>query len=149
MRRRVLSAPSGALVLLVAAVEFRHANEDKLVATKLSLFGHDVRLDLLLGGMLAGGLLLALGVLVLNSASNYLRDLGAGHEPRFKESLESRYLRGLEAHLAGRHAEALRIFGELLDLEPGHAGALLRAGEACQQLGRADEAIAHHRRLVE
>src|SRR4249920_3779487 len=142
MRGRVFIVLIFCLVLLVAAVEFRHDNEALLAATTLSLFGRDVRLDWLLGGMLAGGLLLALGVLLLNSASNYLRDLGAGHERRFAESLESRYLRGLEAHLAGRNAEALRIFGELLDLEPGHAGALLRAGEACQQLGRADEAIA-------
>ena len=149
MRFRNLIVFVVCLALVVLAAEVWHENRELLSAQSLTLFGYAVPLGRVLGALTGAVIAAALGVLLINGVSNYLRDLGSASEHRFRESLDAKYLRGLEANLAGRHGEALRIFGEVLDLEPGHAGALLRAGESCRRLGRVEEAIAHHRRLVD
>ena len=149
MRFRNLLVFIACLALVVLAAEVWRQNRELLSAQSLSLFGYALPLGRVLGALTGAVIAAALGVLLINGVSNYLRDLGAASEHRFRESLDAKYLRGLEANLAGRHGEALRIFGEVLDLDPGHAGALLRAGESCRRLGRVEEAIAHHRRLAD
>lgn len=149
MRFRNLIVLVACLALVVLAAEAWHENRALLSTQTLKLFGSEPPLGWVLGALTGAILATALGVLLINGVSNYLRDLGAASEHRFRESIDAKYLRGLEANLAGRHGEALRIFGEVLDLEPGHAGSLLRAGESCRRLGRVEEAIAHHRRLVD
>lgn len=149
MKIRTFSILTLLVFALFLAWEVWKDNRDRLAGQTLVVLGLELPLGGVLGGLMIAVAGVALAVLAVNTVGNYLRELGRGHERRFRENLEVRYLHGLEALLGGRAAEALRALGEVLDDEPGHPGALLRAGEASRKLGRVEEAIAHHRRLVE
>lgn len=54
--------------------------------------------------------------------------------------IESRYAAGVEARRAGRHDEALRLFGDVLAEQPGNVDARLNLGLSLLAQGQIDEA---------
>lgn len=55
---------------------------------------------------------------------------------------------GLAQHRAGNYVEALRLYKEILDLEPAHVDATHLSGEALYRLGRFEEALLYLNRAI-
>ncbi len=67
---------------------------------------------------------------------------------RLQKETERLYLLGIEAILSGREERALEHFGAILQLDPLHFEALLKAGDVCREMGRHREAVDYHRRAL-
>jgi lipopolysaccharide biosynthesis regulator YciM len=63
-----------------------------------------------------------------------------------QKEIEVRYRLGIEAILNGREERALEHFEAILQREPGHFDALIKAGDVHRDLGRFGQAIELHRR---
>src|SRR5262249_19065225 len=77
----------------------------------------------------------------------YLFDRMRPHrEERRVMAIEERYYEGVQAVVEGREEDALRHFRMILDSEPNHFNALLKAGEVLVAKGKYAEGIDYHQR---
>ncbi len=67
---------------------------------------------------------------------------------RTQKELERRYVLGIEAILNGREERALDHFNAILQRDPAHFEALIKAGDVHREMGRTREAIELHRRAL-
>ncbi len=67
---------------------------------------------------------------------------------RRQKEMERLYLLGTEAILSGREERALEHFSAVLQRDPNHFDALLKAGDVCREMGRNREAVDYHRRAL-
>ena len=65
------------------------------------------------------------------------------------EDLRGTYERALSLHQRGKLEEAVEAYGEVVELNAGHAGAWSNLGVALAALGRYEEAIGAYRRALE
>lgn len=67
---------------------------------------------------------------------------------RTRQEMERRYVLGIEAILSGREERALEHFNAILQRDPTHLEALLKAGDVHREMGRYGEAIDLHRQAL-
>ena len=64
-------------------------------------------------------------------------------------AVEERYYEGVQAVVEGREEDALRNFLKILEQEPNHFNALLKAGEVLVSMGKYAEGIGYHQRALQ
>lgn len=109
--------------------------------------GSDLTLPVyaMIGLAFLAGLLLAILTRLRYSLREWLRDLRSRRRVQGSADLEQTYLEGVEAILNGQNERALGLFQSILERDPTHRAALIKAGEVARALGRHDEAVRLHR----
>jgi lipopolysaccharide biosynthesis regulator YciM len=100
-------------------------------------------------GMIGFAFLAGLAVAILTrlryTAREWLRGWKVRRGLHAAADLETTYLEGVEAILNGQNERALALFQAVLERDPSHRAALLKAGEVARGLGRHEEAVKFHR----
>lgn len=99
----------------------------------------------MIGLAFLAGLLLAILTRLRYTVREWLRDFQKRRRLRGSADLEQAYLEGVEAILNGQQERALALFQTILDRDPAHRAALVKAGEVARALGRHEEAVRLHR----
>ena len=99
----------------------------------------------MIGLAFLAGLALAVLTRLQYLIREWLRSLRTRRQARGSADLEDTYLQGVEAILNGQPERALGLFQSVLERDPAHRAALLKAGEVARGLGRHDEAVRLHR----
>ena len=97
---------------------------------------------------MAAALLVPILFGLLRDFRKMVGSLGARRRERSLQEAERRYLQGVESMLNGREERALKHLDAVLQAEPEHFDALLKAGEVLRTLRRYGEAIEMHRRAA-
>lgn len=111
-------------------------------------WSYELPLIALVVGAFLLGAVLAFGLGTLRELTRSYRDYQLARRARRAESLGEIYHRGVDAQLAGKPAEAVEAFEEVLRREPAHAEAPARLGELALQRGDAQAALGHHLRAL-
>ncbi len=109
--------------------------------------GRDMTLPVyaMVGLAFMAGLLLAILTRLRYTAREWLRDFRARRRVKGSADVEQTYLQGVEAILNGQNERALGLFQAILERNPAHRAALVKAGEVARALGRHEEAVRLHR----
>lgn len=85
---------------------------------------------------------------MLRDVKNLLDRITRRRAVRSQKEMERRYVLGIEAILNGREERALEHFQAILERDPNHFEALIKAGDVYREMGRSREAIECHRRAL-
>jgi lipopolysaccharide biosynthesis regulator YciM len=107
---------------------------------------HHVRLGFVLLGSGLGGFLLAMYVGLIREVKFRFDKYRRHREEVRMMAVEERYYEGVQAVVEGREEDALRNFRRILESEPNHFNALLKAGEVLIAKGKYAEGIDYHQR---
>jgi lipopolysaccharide biosynthesis regulator YciM len=114
--------------------------------------GHDLAYDLPLMALVVGaflvGVALALIMGTLRDLKRSFYDYRVARSARRAGTVREIYQRGVDAQLAGRSAEAVQAYEEVLHREPTHREAPIRLGELARQRGDAEAALGHQLQAV-
>jgi lipopolysaccharide biosynthesis regulator YciM len=145
--RTVLALIGGATVVAVLSILYA-TNRDTL--NRPLILAHGVWVPVWFAFLLAMAAAMLVPVLfgLLRDLRRMLGDAGARRRARSLQEAERRYLDGVESMLNGREERALEHFAAVLQADPDHFEALLKAGEVLRTLRRYGEAIEMHRRAA-
>lgn len=99
----------------------------------------------IIGIAFLAGLMLAILTRLRYVARDWIRRLKSHRQSRGSADIEGTYMEGEEAILNGQKEMALDSFREVLERDPEHRSALLKAGEVARALGQHDEAVRMHK----
>ncbi len=145
--RTVLVLCGGAVAVAVLLILYA-ANRD--VLRQPLVLGHGVWVPVWIGFVVVAGVSMLLPLLfgLLRDLRRMMIDLTGRGQGRNLHGAEQRYLQGVESMLHGREERALAHFNAVIEADPDHFDALLKAGEVLRQLRRHSEAIEIHRRAM-
>ena len=145
--RTVVYLMGGAIAVAVLSILYT-SNQDTL--NRHVFFGHGLSMPVWFCILMVSGVSMLVPLLfgVLRDLRRMFGSLGARRRLRSLQEAEERYLMGVESMLHGREERALEHFNAVLQVEPNHFEALLRAGEVLRGLRRYPEAIEYHRRAA-
>ena len=83
---------------------------------------------------------------LLRDVRHLMESVTKRRSQKAQKELEQRYVLGIEAILNGREERALEHFNAILQRDPAHFEALIKAGDVQRDLGRNSQAIELHRR---
>ena len=92
------------------------------------------------------GFVLAMIVGIVREGKYYFDKWRRWRESKKTIAVEERYYEGLQAVVEGREEDALRNFLRILEQDPNHFNALLKAGELLVSMGRHADGIGYHQR---
>src|SRR5712692_7321437 len=135
--------------ILVAALSVLYSLNQEILSRPLVL-GRGLSLPVWFSFLLVSGVSMLVPLLVglLRDVRRMLGGLTARRRLRSQQEAEERYLQGVESMLNGREERALEHFNAVLQVEPDHFEALLKAGEVLRTMRRYGEAIEYHRRAA-
>ena len=145
--RTVVSLMGGAIAVAVLSILYT-SNQDTL--NRHVFLGHGLSMPVWFCILMVSGCSMLVPLLfgVLRDLRRVFGSLGARRRLRSLQDAEERYLMGVESMLHGREERALEHFNAVLQVEPSHFEALLKAGEVLRGLRRYPEAIEYHRRAA-
>jgi lipopolysaccharide biosynthesis regulator YciM len=85
---------------------------------------------------------------LLRDVKHLLDSVTRRRTARLQKEVERLYLLGVEAILSGREERALEHLRAILQRDPEHFEALLKAGDVCREMGQHRESVDFHRRAL-
>jgi tetratricopeptide (TPR) repeat protein len=148
MRIRTVLVMCGGAVALTVLLVLYSANRDVLRQPILLTRGVWMPVWVAFVAVTCVSMLLPLLFGLLRDLRRIMTDLSGRRRGRALQEAEQRYLQGVESMLHGREERALAHFTAVLEADPEHFNALLKAGEVLRALRRHGEAIETHRRAM-
>jgi len=99
----------------------------------------------MIGLAFLAGLMLAILTRLRYGLRDWLQGVRARRGARGSADAEQTYLEAVEAILNGQNERAFGLLQSVLERDPAHRAALIKAGEVARALGRHDEAVRLHR----
>ena len=148
MRIRTVLVLLGGTIVVAVLLILHSAN--RAVLAQPIVVGHGVWIPVWLAFVLTAAFSALLPLLfgLVRDVRRMVADLSSRRRGKRTQEAERRYVQGVEAMLHGREERALAHFTAVLEAEPDHYDALLRAGEVLRLLRRPGEAIELHRRAM-
>ncbi len=92
------------------------------------------------------GLLVSVIILGIQEVEIFIENFKRKRRKKKAQSLETKYVEGVEAILDGRRNKAKEIFEEILEEDPDHTRAAIKLGQVYRKQGKINEALEVHKK---